>query len=718
MISTSENQVIYDGTGSKKDFDFAFKILEPTDIHLIRVNKEGEEKEVVSDFFVDIEAGKVYYPGYAPGAEEPSADVPPVLQEGEKLIVYRDVPITQEDDMPEQWPFDVIENALDKSCIIDQQLKGDIDRAIKFSRVVGENFDATFPIVPGKTIRIKNDGTGFETTEDPAVVYNEALALSVNVDNAVIDAQNAANEASTQKNEAMQQAQIATEKAEQVTTDTSYVREQANNIADVLKKTEGVVTPQMFGAVGDGVADDTNALRQALKYSSDNKVALYLPPKKIYLVTDTLNKIDGSYVNLTFNIIGYNSNGNYAPTYGGIKVANNVDLFKGEASFGGKIEKISIAGNRSGGSNVFRDCTLSGIYFSQNYIANFDNFGLGLKINSTSKIVANKFLSVFNFLDRDEENSKASSIIDSTIRDNYINGGKEPTDNVCFGVMDGNGSIITNNFVDYFNTIFCCKTGTNVAWQPPVSIGNQYQVFRYFYRTPNASSTIFQSISDCFNWTDTTASATLDVHSKYKRYTYNGRDGNTYEFPEYIAKPVSTGTITIRDAKIENNTGNLLHLVGDLGQYAYSKFEFTVANNTSDKARGKISIPQGHSSPLYNGGSYSYIDGKYICNIYRTVEAAPTVSGINAQWGKFALGEIVEYDNNLYQAKCWYDAKTASKKYAWVRLNTKGIALSGASTERPSTPLNVGDMFFDTTLGKPIYYKGSNIWVDATGTTV
>ena len=160
-----------------------------------------------------MQSSTVYYPDYLTGGVEPEADRPPILMAGEKLIVYRDVPITQEDDMPEQWPFDVIENAMDKSCIIDQQLKGDIDRAIKFSRVVGSNFDATFPIVPGKTIRIKNDGTGFETTEDPAVVYNEALALSVNVDNAVIDAQNAANVATENKSEAARQAQIATEKA-------------------------------------------------------------------------------------------------------------------------------------------------------------------------------------------------------------------------------------------------------------------------------------------------------------------------------------------------------------------------------------------------------------------------------------------------------------------------------------------------------------------------
>jgi len=52
-----------------------------------------------------------------------------------------------------------------------------------------------------------------------------------------------------------------------------------------------------------------------------------------------------------------------------------------------------------------------------------------------------------------------------------------------------------------------------------------------------------------------------------------------------------------------------------------------------------------------------------------------------------------------------------------------GIALKKISTAaKPSTdrPTNigVGYMMFDTTLGKPIWYKGESVWVDATGATV
>lgn len=41
---------------------------------------------------------------------------------------------------------------------------------------------------------------------------------------------------------------------------------------------------------------------------------------------------------------------------------------------------------------------------------------------------------------------------------------------------------------------------------------------------------------------------------------------------------------------------------------------------------------------------------------------------------------------------------------------------SGGTSERPSN-VQTGFMYFDTTLGKPIWYSGS-AWVDAVGTSV
>lgn len=49
----------------------------------------------------------------------------------------------------------------------------------------------------------------------------------------------------------------------------------------------------------------------------------------------------------------------------------------------------------------------------------------------------------------------------------------------------------------------------------------------------------------------------------------------------------------------------------------------------------------------------------------------------------------------------------------WVR---EYVYRAGTTANRPASPVT-GQMYFDTTVGKPIWYNGS-AWVDATGSTV
>ena len=50
-------------------------------------------------------------------------------------------------------------------------------------------------------------------------------------------------------------------------------------------------------------------------------------------------------------------------------------------------------------------------------------------------------------------------------------------------------------------------------------------------------------------------------------------------------------------------------------------------------------------------------------------------------------------------------------------LSAVSVPQSGATADRPTTNLVVGEYYFDTTLGIPIWYDGSG-WVDATGSSV
>ena len=202
MIGSSENRISYNGNGIATEFAYTFKILEKSDIKLLYVAADGTEELLTKDYYVDMEKSVVIYPGYAPGAEIPEAERPPILQEGERLIIYREVPITQQSQLDKHWPFNVIENGLDKLTIICQQIFDKANRSLYASESVSKEFNSKVPIQAGKSFRISDDGLSFEVTEDPAKVIPTAKSLlndttkqaNVAIENANI-AQNAAQSA-------------------------------------------------------------------------------------------------------------------------------------------------------------------------------------------------------------------------------------------------------------------------------------------------------------------------------------------------------------------------------------------------------------------------------------------------------------------------------------------------------------------------------------------
>ena len=161
MIGSSENRISYNGNGIATEFAYTFKILEKSDIKLLYVAADGTETLLTKDYYVDTEKSVVIYPGYAPGAEIPEAERPPILQEGERLIIYREVPITQQSQLDKHWPFNVIENGLDKLTIICQQIFDKANRSLYASESVSKEFNSKVPIQAGKSFRISDDGLSF-----------------------------------------------------------------------------------------------------------------------------------------------------------------------------------------------------------------------------------------------------------------------------------------------------------------------------------------------------------------------------------------------------------------------------------------------------------------------------------------------------------------------------------------------------------------------------
>lgn len=178
MLTDVENRITYSGNGNATEFAYQFKILDRTDIKVLLTDADGTEKLLTKDYYVDVEKNVVRYPGYAVGAEVPESERPPVLPTGWKLTIYREVPVTQETDLPDQYPFNQVEAIGDKLTMIAQQLTDAASRSLKVNISKSTDVDTTIPWENGKSFRISDDGAKIELTEDPAKVLPTAQSLA------------------------------------------------------------------------------------------------------------------------------------------------------------------------------------------------------------------------------------------------------------------------------------------------------------------------------------------------------------------------------------------------------------------------------------------------------------------------------------------------------------------------------------------------------------
>lgn len=403
------------------------------------------------------------------------------------------------------------------------------------------------------------------------------------------------------------------------------------------------LTPLLFGAVGDGKHDDTEALRKALFESDRQGKILYIPSGFNYKVTGTLNYYQKEYRSYTLNLLGCIpvKKGSYVPKeYGGISVTKGVSLFK-NATVRGSMERVCVTGKRDESVHFFDNCQCKGLVITGCNISNFGALFYDTSVSAVCQITHNTFLTLFYFARNDKT---SSGFVDSTISFNYINGGMELNDNACFEWSYYNGAIVSNNFVDYYRTIYSPKAVKKQTFVGPLSYSNQYQVFRYFYAkgSDNLQSITFSSNSDSFNWNDP---STLEKLKGYKPLTYKGKDGKIYEMPPYVAVCHSAWNITISDAKIERNMGPLVFIFSSLTEYEHNRFDVSFVGNNQYK-KGQIQIRQGDSNPLYNSGNYPQ---NSIC-ITGIVEIVDKLPEFSTGWTSSFYGRLVQVGGKRFRA--------------------------------------------------------------------
>lgn len=419
------------------------------------------------------------------------------------------------------------------------------------------------------------------------------------------------------------------------------------------------LTPLMFGAVGDGEHDDTEALRKALYESNKQGKVLYFPSGNTFKVTGTLNYYNGDYQSYTLNMMGCIpiKKGSYTPTrFGGIAVEKGVSLFK-SATIRGSMERVCVTGKRDLSVRFFDHCDCKGLVINGCNISNFGVLFADTRVHAVSQITQNTFLTLFYF---SKNENTSSGFIDSTISLNYINGGKELDDNACFEWSYYNGSIVSNNFIDYYRTIYYPKATKKQTFVGPLSYSNQYQVFRYFYApgSDNLQSITFSSTADSFNWNDP---ATFEHPDKFKPLTYEGKDGKIYETPPYVAICHSAWKTSIKDAKIERNMRSLVYIHSGLTEYEHNRFEVSFVGNNPYK-KGQICYKEGDAKPYYNNGKYPQ---NKVC-IEGIVEELDKLPNHSMGWTSSFHGRIVQVKGQHYQAENVYDGK--KWKAEWKRM--------------------------------------------------
>lgn len=218
MIQDSVNRISYAGNGIATEFAFPFSITTTNDVKVMLVDTDGTETTLTNDYYVDEANAKVDYPGY-PAGEEPLPELqPPVLADGQRIVLYRELDVTQLTSLFDQYPFKTIEVMIDKTTILLQQLQDAQQRALTLSVSTGTDVSLILPAPSAlKSFRWNAAGTGLELTADPATVLASVQGYTEQAEGYATTANEKAGIATTGANTATEQANLAIEAAATMT---------------------------------------------------------------------------------------------------------------------------------------------------------------------------------------------------------------------------------------------------------------------------------------------------------------------------------------------------------------------------------------------------------------------------------------------------------------------------------------------------------------------
>ena len=423
-----------------------------------------------------------------------------------------------------------------------------------------------------------------------------------------------------------------------------------------------------FGAVGDGVTDDTAAIQEAIAFVEEHN-GILLFNHGMYKITNSLD------ITKPIKIVGAGEKGETATgaVYGThIKQENNeANIFNFSGSndyYGVEISNLRLAGNKIAinvdTTGVFSEFIFEKIHFN----GGFEECIFFDKTGSIGRISDCDFTS-------NEIGINANTLVAVTISEN--NFWQNSLCHIKFGSCED--LRIMNNWFE--KTV---ETGCSLLLQAPFSL-NKVSFLNNEFRSTKTPIINYDAITNING-------LAYIKDTKFENCRFSAGN-NAY-------------AIVVRmknDSGVSNSNGNnssrllfdncLFVNIGTTAIYTDYKWLYWSLKNCSCYS-------------AWTNGTKSLVTGESV------ITETSDISGYKTN-GVINLMEVA--DSSLIADSVIYKATDGAVK---IFKNGSGknilTALSGGTSTRPTENLVAGMMYYDTTLGKPIFYNG-NKWTDGEG---
>ena len=495
-------------------------------------------------------------------------------------------------------------------------------------------------------------------------------------------------------------------------------------VPEIMNKINGITDVREFGAIGDGVTDDTEAIQLALN-SGKRNIAIregnYLITSELICNTDGVNirtdgatlvcgattdinmlRVNGSNSTISLDIDGKNL------AYGGIDVYGDECLIKG-------CNIRNIYGVRYGSFGI-RVTTRNGVTISENIINNVtatSNSTLGDNVGSARGILLTNTAAAL----------KGSLITNNRV--SYITGEEGDAvqilfyDGVTFPFLDAKTTIVSNTIIG-FN-----RRGLKIQASNVNIVGNQIDSLLNTDLTPNAVACVNAFTLDGIllsgnsinsnggfvgvQITGTATNLTRNVSIKDNKIKIATDKNAIYmdylDTPSIVNNTIDGGISSIgfgncRNAVIVNNT-----LIGGTDNTSQTAIN-CLASNTSPLIRGNILFGQRvyllqlHAPNSIVENNHSRGDAGNI-RVYSTATNGYLVGNTNLSGSPTIIGD---YTNCVVGQ---------TKNMGTGPTNSGSVSFASAipSTSQPNSRHNIGDIVFNTAAT-----SGANVgWVCTSG---